>query len=60
MSECNYCRWQRYKAKGYRIATREEAQKEFGESGGGGGVVVVNKDGEFVAWFMELPERCCC
>lgn len=67
MGICNYCRYQRYKKKGYKIATSKERkktwdkdiEKEFIERFGHG-VVIVNKEGKFVSWFMELPKYCCC
>ena len=55
---CNYCDWQRLKAKGYKIATAQERMKL--NSCLSGGVVVVDEKGEFVAWFMSLPNHCCC
>ena len=62
MSRCNYCRWERMKRDKYRIATSEERRRLWEEQGNitDGGVVVVNEKGEFAAWFMELPKRCCC
>jgi hypothetical protein len=67
MSDCNFCRWQSMKRRGdVKIANRTERKKawhaedDFNKSFGPG-VVVINKEtGEFVSWFMELPERCCC
>ena len=26
----------------------------------GSGVTIVDKDGKFASWFMELPSHCCC
>jgi hypothetical protein len=36
-----------------------EKNEKF-DSAMGAGVVIVDKDGNFAAWFMELPDRCCC
>lgn len=62
MTRCNYCDWQSMKRRGHRIATPEErvkldkgVHKMFRS-----GVVVVDQKGKFVAWFMELPDHCCC
>jgi len=65
MGMCNWCHWQRMKKKGYKIATREEAKKAWKSSDDfnkafGHGVTILDADGNFACWFMELPERCCC
>lgn len=53
------------KKRGCRIATEEErktlweAEDRF-TAAFGPGVVMVDKDGKLAAWFMELPDHCCC
>lgn len=42
-----------------RLWDREAAKEGFMQQMGAG-VVIVNKAGEFVAWFMKLPNHCCC
>jgi hypothetical protein len=71
MSECNYCSWQRMKAKyGHRLATSTEREKlwqakceEEGLDDSAllmNGAVVVDKNGNFVGWFAALPKQCAC
>lgn len=68
MSDCNYCSYRSMKRQGCRKATMKErkrlwdreAAKEGFMQQMGAGVVIVNKAGEFVAWFMKLPNHCCC
>lgn len=72
VSDCNYCKWHAMKGarKGYRIAQASERAKVWDNAeqrkGGkfsqtfGSGVVIVDREGNFVCWFMELPERCAC
>ncbi len=68
MGDCNFCRWERMKKirKDYHIASAKERMvldshknKRF-ENTFGPGVTIVNEHGEFVAWFMELPDCCVC
>ncbi len=67
MSRCNFCSWQRLKASGFRRATNverktlwdDEDNDDFAEAFGEG-IVIVDKDGKFSCWFMELPSHCCC
>ncbi len=49
---CNFCTWRKMSKRGYRI---DPDAKNIN-----GGVTVVNENGEFVAWFMALPDHCCC
>ena len=63
---CNYCTFQQMKRTGHHIANpkqREDlwdAEMRKENLPTGDGVVVVNKQGEFASWFMELPSHCCC
>lgn len=70
MSQCNYCTYRNMLKKGYRKATTEERKHlwdnetdkttpEFHNTFGPG-VVIVDQNGKFVAWLMELPNHCCC
>ena len=63
---CNYCNYRRMLRQGCRIATPQERKdlwdkdsKEFTASMGTG-VVMVDKDGKFASWFMELTNHCVC
>ncbi len=62
---CNFCDWQQMKRRGCRRATKADRERlwdkdeEFDDAFGPG-VLIVNKDGEFACWFMELPDHCCC
>jgi len=73
MSQCNYCRFKsiqrRGKEEGKKI--RVKVAKNFGMGVGvdiylldpGEEIQPDNEKGENpqrVAWFMELPNRCCC
>jgi hypothetical protein len=58
------------KKQGIRVATSQEREKlwqqkcrEEGYDDSNmlmGGVVVVDRNGNFVGWFAELPKRCAC
>lgn len=65
MSDCNYCRFQQMKRRGCHVATAQEAKRLWEAEEGftkafGDGVVIVDKEGAFAAWLMELPTHCCC
>ena len=67
MGLCNFCKWQRLKKDGCHRATRterkhlwdDEANDDFRQAFGGG-IVIVDRNGKFSSWFMELPAHCCC
>jgi len=65
MTQCNFCTFRAMKRRGCHSASRAEREalwekNEKFDSALGAGVVIVDKDGNFAAWFMELPDRCCC
>lgn len=66
MGQCNWCSYQdikkRFKGTDIRVLTRDEK----GFSLGGVNVYAVprgeklDRAKHYIAWFMQLPERCCC
>jgi len=74
MGRCNYCTYQSMLKRGCRKATEAERKKVWNtqkdknkadqdadfEKAFGPGVVIVDKDGNFASWFMELPDHCVC
>lgn len=56
---CNYCNMEAIKARAKKVDRKVEVRpaKEDVCYLGGTDVFV---DGKFVAWFMTLPDYCCC
>ena len=55
------------KKKGYKIATAKQRKELWDKDNSvefslafSPGTVMVNKEGEFASWMMELPKHCCC
>ncbi len=63
LTSCNYCNLKRIKARARKEHKKVEIKfasyegiEEYKAMGG----VDVFLDGKEVAWFMELPDHCCC
>ena len=67
LTQCNYCSYMSMKRRGYRKATSKERKKlwdtetsdEF-RAAFGAGIVMVDEEGKFASWMMEVPSHCCC
>ncbi|MBU0598719.1 hypothetical protein KKF61_07105 [Patescibacteria group bacterium] len=57
MSRCNYCTFQSIKNKARKNKQKVIVKPDLKYKLGGVNVYV---NGKFMAWFMELPEHCCC
>lgn len=60
MSQCNYCGYQTIlrtaRAQGKKVTKTPRP----GDNGSWRQGVDIEVDGEFVAWYAELPDHCCC
>ena len=62
---CNFCNWQRMKKRGCKRATAAQRKRIWDDGKAfnaafGPGVLIVDKEGKFACWFMELSDHCCC
>lgn len=55
LTPCNYCSWRRMRRLNPDLRLRPAPREHWPDA-----VEVVDENGEFKAWFAELPDHCVC